>query len=178
MAEAVVLYPESLLPDTQHWRVIILKFNVHEYYVIAGMKNLTDETVRKYTGLSRKAFVQIIESQSVGYQTAELIADAVGCHVGELLLPDPAMCNENAIEWCNDQSRAVVTFSQNHNVERIRRLAAGYPEECRIIVEGNRFISACIPAEWVNIGPCMCRRAASVKRVQAGTVITDHVATA
>lgn len=44
-------------------------------------------------------------------------------------------CNENVIEFLENQERATVTFSQGRFKSRIRKLAAEHPEECDIVAE-------------------------------------------
>lgn len=63
-------------------------------------------------------------------------------------------CNENVIEFLENQERATVTFSQGRFQSRIRKLAAEHPEECNIVAEnpdGSLYVY--IPTLWIKISP-------------------------
>lgn len=63
-------------------------------------------------------------------------------------------CIENVIEFLENQERATVTFSQGRYKTRIRRLAAEYPEECRIVAENpDGSMCAHVPVAWIRIAP-------------------------
>ena len=63
-------------------------------------------------------------------------------------------CNENVIEFLENQKRATVTFSQGRYKSRIRKLAKEYPEACEIVAENpDGSIYAHIPTSWIKISP-------------------------
>ena len=63
-------------------------------------------------------------------------------------------CNENVIEFLENQERAMVTFSQGRFKSRIRKLAAEHSEECNIVAENpDGSIYAHIPTSWIKISP-------------------------
>ncbi|WP_081332700.1 helix-turn-helix domain-containing protein [Eisenbergiella tayi] len=131
-----------------------MRFNTSNYRVITGKKGISDEEIRKSTGLSEKTFLWILENQYIEVQTLELIADAVGCTVAELSLPDSTMCNENCIEWHKDQVQATLTLSQRRTISRVEKLAATRPEECQIIARNpDGSVYAHIPVSWIRINP-------------------------
>lgn len=133
-----------------------MRFNTSNYRVITGKKGISDEKVRKSTGLSEKTFLWILENQYIEVHTLELIADAVGCMIAELSLPDSTMCNENCIEWHKDQEQATLTLSQRRTISRVEKLAASRPEECQIIARNpDGSVYAHIPVSWIRINPGM-----------------------
>ena len=133
-----------------------MRFNTSNYRVIAGKKGISDEEVRKSTGLSEKTFSWILENQYIEDQTLELITDAVGSPVSDLSLPDSTMCNENCIEWHKDQEQASMTLSQRRVISRVEKLAASRPEECQIVARNPvGSIYAHIPVSWIRINPGM-----------------------
>ncbi len=63
-------------------------------------------------------------------------------------------CNENVIEFLENQERATVTFSQGWYRSRIRKLAKEHPKACEIVAENpDRNIYAHIPTLWIKISP-------------------------
>lgn len=131
-----------------------MRFNTSNYRSIAGKKGISDEEVRKRTGLSEKTFLWILENRFIEVQTLELIADAVGCTAGELSAPDSTMAGENCIEWGKDQKRATLTLSQRRIITRVEKLAQSHPEECWIVVRNpDGSICAHVPTEWIRINP-------------------------
>lgn len=60
---------------------------------------------------------------------------------------------DNAIEFYKDSDIATVTFSQRRYITKIKKLAEKYPNDCKIIEEGNGGIYARIPVSWVKISP-------------------------
>lgn len=63
-------------------------------------------------------------------------------------------CNENVIEFLENQERATVTFSQGRYKSRIRKLAKEHPEACKIVAENpDGSIYAHIPTSWIKISP-------------------------
>lgn len=131
-----------------------MRFNTDNYRVVTARNGVSDAEVRKSTGLSEKAFSWILERRFVKCQTLELIADAVGCSVSELALPDSAAGNENCIEWIKGQPGATLTLSQGRYISRIKKLATEWPEDCQIIAENtDGSVCAHIPVTWVKINP-------------------------
>lgn len=131
-----------------------MRFNTSNYRVITGKMGISDEEVRKRTGLSEKTFKWILENRYVEVQTLELIADAVGCTANALSLPDSTMAAENCIEWAKDQKLATLTLSQRRTITRVEKLAKSRPEECQIVVRNpDGSICAHVPANWIRINP-------------------------
>ena len=131
-----------------------MKFNTENYRAIIGRKNISDDAVRKSTGLSEKAFNWILENRAIECQTLELIADAIGCPAADLSLPDATMCNENCIEWCRGQEQATLTLTQRKTITRVEKLAVSRPEECQIVRKNpDGSIVAHIPVSWIRINP-------------------------
>ena len=63
-------------------------------------------------------------------------------------------CNENAIEFMTNGSRATLTFSQGRYKSVIRKLAEKHPEECQIIADNeDGSICAHVPVAWIRISP-------------------------
>ena len=63
-------------------------------------------------------------------------------------------CNENVIEFLENQERATITSSQGRFKSRIRKLAAEHPEECDIVAENpDGSIYAHISTSWIKISP-------------------------
>lgn len=63
-------------------------------------------------------------------------------------------CNENVIEFLEDEQRATVTFSQGRYKRRIKKLAAEHPEKCQIMEENtDGSMCAHIPVTWIKISP-------------------------
>lgn len=61
---------------------------------------------------------------------------------------------ENGIEFIRGSDRATVSFSQGRHISRIKKLAAGFPDECKILAENeDGSICAHIPVAWVKIIP-------------------------
>lgn len=131
-----------------------MRFNTSNYRIITGKNGISDEEVRKSTGLSEKTFLWILENQYIEVPTLELIADAVGCTAAELSLPDSIPCNENCMEWHKDQEQATLTLSQRRIISRVEKLAASRPEECQIIARNpDGSVCAHIPVSWIRINP-------------------------
>lgn len=131
-----------------------MRFNTDNYRIIVDKKHISDDEVMKRTGLSEKTFLWILENRNIELQTLELFADAVGCSVAELSLPDSTMCKENCIEWYKDQEQATLTLSQRRTISRVEKLAVSYPEECQIIARNkDGSIYAHIPVDWIRINP-------------------------
>lgn len=131
-----------------------MRLNVNRYLEIISEKGIEEETVRRAVGLSEKTYNWIIGNQSIESSTLELIADAIGCRMGEIYLPDSIGSRENVIEWIRDENRAGVTLTQGRYKGRIEKLAEEYPDECEVVarnVDGS--IYAHIPVEWIRINP-------------------------
>ncbi|MDE7332163.1 MAG: hypothetical protein K2O16_07960 [Lachnospiraceae bacterium] len=61
---------------------------------------------------------------------------------------------ENVIEFSKNSERATVSFSQERYKSRIKKLAAGHPEECQIVAENtDGSMCAHIPVAWIKISP-------------------------
>ena len=64
--------------------------------------------------------------------------------------------NENSIEFMKGCSVATVTFSQAKYSNRIRTLAARFPDQVNIVADGeqnNGYLYARIPVSWIKINP-------------------------
>lgn len=106
------------------------------------------------TGLSERSFAWILENGDCSVDALERIADALEVSANEITTSDPTMENENVIEFVRDGSSATVTFCQGRYITKIRKLAAKYPEECRIVAENkNKSIVALVPVKWVKVNP-------------------------
>lgn len=131
-----------------------MRFNTSNYRVIAGKMGISDEEVRKRTGLSENTFKWILENRYIEVHTLELIADAVGCTANELSSQDPTMMVENCIEWAKNQKFATLTLSQRRTTTRVEKLAKSRPEECQIVARNSDgSICAHVPANWIRINP-------------------------
>lgn len=131
-----------------------MRLNVDHYRRILTEKRLLDEEVIKTTGLSKMTYDWILDNGFIECETLERIADAIGCKVGDILRPDFDGCTENAIEWIKDGERATLTLSQRRTISRVKRLAAKYPERCKILVENkDGSVYAHIPTSWIKISP-------------------------
>lgn len=63
-------------------------------------------------------------------------------------------CNENAIEFMTNGTKATLTFSQGRYKSVIRKLAEKHPEECQIIADNeDGSICAHVPVAWIRISP-------------------------
>ena len=61
-------------------------------------------------------------------------------------------CNENAIEFMTNGTKATLTFSQGRYKSVIRKLAEKHPEECQIIADNeDGSICAHVPVAWIRI---------------------------
>ena len=61
---------------------------------------------------------------------------------------------DNAICFTNDVDWAVVDFSQQRYITKIRKLAEEYPEECVITHENkDGSLVARVPKKWVKVSP-------------------------
>ena len=76
-----------------------MKINIEKYRAIVERNQITDEQVRKSTGLSEKTFTWIMENRFIEVGTLELIADAIGCSLQDIAAEDSTSNNENVIEW-------------------------------------------------------------------------------
>ena len=131
-----------------------MRLNTDNYHAIADEKHISDDSVRKSTGLSERALNWILENRAFECQTLELIADAIGSPAADLSLPDVTMCNENCIEWCRGQEQATLTLTQRKTITRVEKLAVSRPEECQIVGKNpDGSIVAHIPVRWIRINP-------------------------
>ena len=63
-------------------------------------------------------------------------------------------CNENAIEFMTNGSRATLTFSQGRYKSVIRKLAEKHPDDCQIVADNeDGSICAHVPVAWIRISP-------------------------
>ena len=61
---------------------------------------------------------------------------------------------ENCIEFVRNSQVATVAFSQGKFINRIRKLAEKFPDECVILDENyDGSLVAHIPTKWVKISP-------------------------
>lgn len=133
-----------------------MRINVEKYRAIAESKQITDEQVRKSTGLSEKTFEWIMENRFIEAGTLELIADVLGCDTQDIATEDRTGSSENVIEWVKDAKTAVITLTQGRYISRIRQLAVDRPNECKIICNNaDGSICAKIPTKWVKITPTL-----------------------
>ena len=131
-----------------------MRLNASRYLEIINEKGIEGTTVRDAVGLSEKTYRWILDKQFIELGTLERIADAIGCKVREICLPDHKGCNENVLEWLKDADQATLTLSQHRTITRVRQLAARYPEECEIVAENkDGSICAHVPVKWIKISP-------------------------
>lgn len=131
-----------------------MRLNVNRYLEIINEKGIEGATVRDAVGLSEKTYCWILDKQFIELSTLERMADAIGCKVREICLPDHKGYTENVLEWLKDADQATLTLSQHRTITRVRQLAAKYPEECEIVAENkDGSICAHVPVNWVKIGP-------------------------
>lgn len=132
----------------------LLRLNVNAYRSILSEGQITDEDVRRAIGMSRKTYKWIISNGFAEYSTLDRLADAVGCDIRMITLPDPVSNQENVIEFVRDGKYATVSLSQGRYIGRIRKLAESHPGECQIVAENiDGSICARIPVNWVKINP-------------------------
>lgn len=63
---------------------------------------------------------------------------------------------ETCINYCEADGWAYVSSDERRWINRVRCLAAGHPEQCRILrqpEENQGFVYARIPQGWVKISP-------------------------
>lgn len=132
----------------------LLRLNVNAYRSILNENQITDEEVRKAIGMSRKTYDWIISNGFAEYSTLDRLADAIGCDIQMITLPDPVSNQENVIEFVRDGKYATVSLSQGRYIGRIRKLAESHPGECQIVAENiDGSICARVPVNWVKINP-------------------------
>ena len=131
-----------------------MKINIEKYRAVVERNQITDEQVRKSTGLSEKTFTWIMENRFIEVSTLDLIADAIGCRVQDIAGEDGASSNENVIEWLKDAKTALVTLTQGRYITKIKKYAQSNPDECKVLYENkDGSICAHIPVSWVKISP-------------------------
>ncbi len=135
-----------------------MRFNTKKYQELMVEQELTPEIICRTTGLGEKSFQWIMTNGFASEDAVERLAEAAGVQAGELLLPDISGTTENAIEFTKHSKRATVTFSQPRYINRIKKLAEKYPEECKIvsvdrIPDEGEILCAHIPTAWVRINP-------------------------
>ena len=129
-----------------------MRLNVNNYLTILQEKQITEETVIRATGLSKRTYDWIVENGFIQLETLERIADAIGSSVQKIVKEDPYGCEENTIEFTRDSKTATVTFSQGRYISKIKNLAESHPESCRILIENkDGSILARVPVSWVKI---------------------------
>ena len=63
-------------------------------------------------------------------------------------------CNENAIEFMTNGTKATLTFSQGRYKSVIRKLSEKHPDACQIIADNeDGSICAHVPVAWIRISP-------------------------
>lgn len=148
-----------------------MKINIEKYRAIVERNQITDEQVRKSTGLSEKTFTWIMENRFIEVGTLELIADAIGCSLQDIAAEDSTSNNENVIEWLRDAKTALVTLTQGRYITKIKKYAQSNPEECRVLTENSDgSICARIPISWVKISPP--REVSEEQRERAKDLVT------
>lgn len=131
-----------------------MRLNIEKYRAVLAENQITDENVKKLTGLSEKTYSWIMDNGFIECETMERIADAAGCKPCDILRSDYMECSENVIEWVKDAKRATLTLSQRRTISRVKRLAEKYPDKCQILAENkDGSIYAHIPVSWVRINP-------------------------
>lgn len=144
-----------------------MRLNGKKVIEIMSKKNLTAETVCRRTGLFEKSLQWILDSGYASDDAMCRLADAIGAEVKEIALPDMIGSVENGIEFVKGSDRATVSFSQGRYISRIRKLAAGFPDKCKILAENeDGSICAHIPVAWVKIIPS--RQLTDEQRQQIG----------
>ena len=67
------------------------------------------------------------------------------------------VCVDNAFEWYTGETTATVTFSQKKWVNKIKKLAADYPNDVEILSGNGETdeppIVAHVPANWFKFSP-------------------------
>lgn len=138
-----------------------MKLNIKNYKAILAEKQLSDEYVRKATGLSEKKYQWIMDRGFVENETLDMIVDAVGCKFSDILGSDYEGYSENIIEWVKDGKTATLSLSQRRIISRVKKLAEKYPEKIQILSENkDGSLYAHIPVDWVKIAP-LARRTES-----------------
>ena len=144
-----------------------MRINVEKYRAIAESKQITDEQVRKSTGLSEKTFEWIMENRFIEAGTLELIADVLGCDTQDIATEDRTGSSENVIEWLRDSKTAMITLTQGRYISKIKKYAESKPDECKILVENSDgSICARIPISWVKISPPKQMSEENLKKVK------------
>ena len=99
-----------------------MRINVEKYRAIAESKQITDEQVRKSTGLSEKTFEWIMENRFIEAGTLELIADVLGCDTQDIATEDRTGSSENVIEWVKITPTLNLTEEQRKKIgERLNK---------------------------------------------------------
>ena len=63
-------------------------------------------------------------------------------------------CQDNCICFYKGSKVAVVDFSVKRYINKIRKYAEQYPDECQIVAENSDgTITARIPVDWVKVSP-------------------------
>lgn len=131
-----------------------MRLHIENYRAVLADKQISDEDVRKFVGLSKRTYSWILDNGFIECETLERIADALGCDPGDILRPDYEGYSENVIEWVKDEKMATLTLSQRRLISRVKRLADRYPDQCQILAENkDGSLYAHIPVGWIKINP-------------------------
>ena len=141
-----------------------MRLHVDNYRAILDKSGLSDAEVCKRTGLTEKTLLWILDNGFIECETMERIADAIGCSMQQIVLPDITGNVENGIEWVKDSERATISLSQRRMISRVKKLAEQHPEQCQILAENeDGSIYAHIPVSWVKISPPAVRTEEQIK---------------
>ena len=131
-----------------------MRLNVNAYRSVLSENQIIDEDVRKAIGMSRKTYEWIMLNGFAEYSTLDRLADAIGCDIRMITLPDPVSNQENVIEFVRDGKYATVSLSQGRYIGRIRKLVKSHPGECQIVAENiDGSICAQVLVRWIKISP-------------------------
>lgn len=137
-----------------------MRINIEKYKAVLAKNQITDEDVKRLTGLSEKTYLWIMDNGFIECETMERLVDAAGCKPSDILCADYEIYQEkyteNVIEWVKDEKRATLTLSQRRTISRVKRLAEKYPDKCQILAENkDGSIYAHITVSWIRINPEM-----------------------
>lgn len=133
-----------------------MRLHVDNYRAILDKSSLNDAEVCKRTGLTEKTLLWILDNGFIECETLERVADAIGCSMQQIVLPDITGNVENGIEWVKDSEWATLSLSQRRMISRVKKLAEQHPEQCQILAENeDGSIYAHIPVSWIRINPGM-----------------------
>lgn len=131
-----------------------MRLHIENYKAILAEKQISDEDVRKFVGLSKRTYSWILDNGFIECETLERIADALGCEPSAILRSDYEGYSENVIEWVKDENKATLSLSQRRTITRVKQLAERYPDQCQILAENkDGSLYAHIPTNWIKIYP-------------------------